>query len=90
LTFTVILCTIVFRMTHRIYGPLVSIERFVEQIARGEYQKRVTIRRGDELKRLADKLNVMAEELQKRHGPHFTRRAGDADPQSSPPEQLQP
>ncbi len=58
----------VFRMTHRYYGPLVSIERFVDEIASGQYSKRVKIRKGDELQRLTDKLNVMATALEQRHG----------------------
>jgi len=62
------LFTIVFRLTHRYYGPLVSIERFVGEVSRGEYDKRVTIRNRDELQRLAAKLNAMAETLEKKHG----------------------
>jgi len=57
---------IVFRLTHRYYGPLVSIERFVEQITQGDYSKRVLIRKKDELHRLVDKLNLMADTLEKR------------------------
>ncbi|MEZ4742266.1 MAG: hypothetical protein R3B45_07450 [Bdellovibrionota bacterium] len=45
-----------------------SIERFVDSIINGEYNKRVTIRNTDELQRLAGKLNNMAENLEKRHG----------------------
>lgn len=59
---------IIFKMTHKYYGPLVSIERFVAQITEGEYRKRVKIRKGDELGRLVEKLNNMAEKLEDRHG----------------------
>lgn len=59
---------IVFWLTHRYYGPLVSIERFVESIGAGQYNKRVFIRKKDELQRLTAKLNAMAEILEKRHG----------------------
>ena len=59
---------IVFRLTHRYYGPLVSIERFVDHVTKGEYSERVTIRNKDELQRLAGKLNVMAAKLEARHG----------------------
>jgi nitrate/nitrite-specific signal transduction histidine kinase len=58
---------VVFRMTHKIYGPLVSIERFVGEIAEGNYDRRVVIRKGDELGRLVDSLNQMADSLDKRH-----------------------
>lgn len=59
---------IIFKITHKYYGPLVSIERFVQQIADGDYRKRVKIRKGDELTRLVLKLNDMASKLEERHG----------------------
>lgn len=58
----------IFRLTHRYYGPLVSIERFVEQVAAGDYQKRCKIREKDELHGLVMKLNAMAEKIEQRHG----------------------
>lgn len=58
---------VVFRLTHRYYGPLVSIERFVDEVAEGQYNRRVKIRKGDELQRLTDKLNNMAVALEGRH-----------------------
>jgi len=82
LSFISLLFTIVFKMTHKIYGPLVSIERFVDQIAEGQYDRRVIIRRGDELGRLADRLNAMAEHLQKKHG-FPDRRKGEGSGSSS-------
>ena len=74
-SFVVVMLAVVFRMTHRIYGPLVSVERFVNQMANGQYGKRIVIRSGDELQRLVNKLNSMAEELEKRHGQHATTDA---------------
>jgi signal transduction histidine kinase len=59
----------VFKLTHRYYGPLVSIERFVDEMTAGQYARRVKIRKGDELQRLVDKLNDMASTLERRHGP---------------------
>lgn len=58
----------VFKLTHRYYGPLVSIERFIDEIAKGKYRNRVKIRQSDELQRLANRLNEMATSLEKRHG----------------------
>lgn len=66
--YVVLMLIIVFRLTHRYYGPLVAIERFVDQVTKGEYDSRVTIRNKDELQRLAAKLNVLAEKLSARHG----------------------
>lgn len=67
-SYLVILFMVVFKTTHKVYGPLVGIERFVDQIARGEYGNRVVIRRRDELQRLADRLNKMAETLEAKYG----------------------
>lgn len=79
LTFIAIMFAVVFRMTHRIYGPLVSVERFVHDMAQGNYKRRINIRSGDELQRLAAKLNAMAEALEKRHGVSATIAAAAAD-----------
>ncbi len=58
---------IVFRMTHKIYGPLISVERFIEQLKNGQYRRRVNIRKGDHLTRLVEKLNTLAEYLEKKY-----------------------
>lgn len=51
-------------LTHRIYGPLVSISNFLDLLIKGDYSKRVTIRKKDELKELVSKLNKLAESLE--------------------------
>jgi HAMP domain-containing protein len=66
--FIVTLFAVVFRLTHRYYGPLVSIERFVDQFAAGDYKKRCKIREKDEMHTLVAKLNHMAEQIERRHG----------------------
>ena len=58
--------SLVFKLTHRYYGPLVSIERFVDEMTEGDYSKRVKIRSKDELQRLTEKLNLMAESIERR------------------------
>ncbi len=58
---------IVFKLTHRYYGPLVSIQRFLDKLINGEYDSRVSIRAKDELQDLVAKLNQLAETLQNRH-----------------------
>jgi len=68
IAYVVLLFVIVFKATHRIYGPLVGVERFVGQLTSGDYQRRIVIRRGDELQRLADQLNRLAEHLENTHG----------------------
>ncbi len=67
IAFVVGMFILMFKLTHRYYGPLVSIERFVEQMTQGKYNKRVNIRKGDELQRLANLLNNMATTLEKGH-----------------------
>ena len=67
--FLVVMFSIAFYLTHRYYGPLVSIERFIDDLKEGQYKSRVTIRSKDELQDLAHKLNDLAEVLEKRHPP---------------------
>ncbi len=78
-SFIAVLFWVVFKMTHKMYGPLVSIERFVDNISQGHYEQRVVIRRGDDLQRLASRLNHMAETLQAKHGMKDRRRGEKAD-----------
>ncbi len=66
--FIVSLFTMVFKLTHRYYGPLVSIERFVDQFAAGDYKRRCKIRTKDEMHTLVAKLNHLAEQIERRHG----------------------
>lgn len=68
LCFLVAMLTVVIRVTHRYYGPLVAIHRFVQAMTQGDYSRRVMLRRQDELHELADHLNCMAEALERRHG----------------------
>jgi len=68
LIYIVSLFFVVFRMTHRVYGPLVAIERFIGKISDGQYDERLKIRNKDELQRLTNCLNIMTEELEKHHG----------------------
>lgn len=58
----------VFSVTHKYYGPIVAINRFVKAISEGDYSQRVVLRKQDELQDLAAKLNHMAESIEKRHG----------------------
>lgn len=91
LGFIVVMLSVIFRMTHKYYGPLVSIERFADAIADGKYFDRVAIRKGDELLTLVEKLNGMAKELERKHGSLVNKdgetvRRRKADTGSSPDE----
>ena len=49
------------RYTHRIYGPLVSIHRFLDDIINNQPAKPLLLRESDQLKDLASKLNQIAQ-----------------------------
>jgi len=51
------------RYTHEIYGPLVSIHRYLDEILGGRAPSPINLRESDQLKDLAGKLNLMAERL---------------------------
>lgn len=68
IVFLISIFFIVFRLTHRYYGPLVSIERFVEDMTEGNYRSRVSIRSKDELQDLVTKLNNLADVLESKYG----------------------
>jgi methyl-accepting chemotaxis protein len=58
----VIFCgSIVF--SHRIAGPLPKIYQALQQIGQGQFDVNLTLRKGDELKELADAINQMAAAL---------------------------
>jgi len=73
----------VFRLTHRYYGPLVSIRRFVSQMNAGDYSARCSIRKKDELLSLVSELNAMAESIEKRHEETKISETNDATEKAS-------
>jgi hypothetical protein len=52
------------RYTHAIYGPLVSINRFLDELLAGKSPQSITLRESDQLQDLAAKLNRVAERLE--------------------------
>lgn len=55
------------RQSHKIVGPMVRLKRTIDAIGQGDYSQRITLRKGDALIDLAEKINGMAENLEKRH-----------------------
>jgi hypothetical protein len=49
------------RYTYQIYGPLVSIHRFLDELTEGRIPTPLQLRESDQLKELAEKLNRIAE-----------------------------
>lgn len=50
-------------LSHRIAGPLYRLEKSVEEISKGNLSFRITLRRKDEVKELADSINGMIDTL---------------------------
>lgn len=71
---------VVVRRTHRMYGPMVSIMRFVSELSRGNYAVRIHVRGKDDFQGLVGRLNDLAETLHKRHGASV---AQNGDPSES-------
>ena len=51
------------RYTHEIYGPLVSIHRYLDEVLAGSVPQKIQLRESDQLQDLANKLNSVAERL---------------------------
>jgi hypothetical protein len=51
------------KYTHRIYGPLVSVYRYLDEIAAGKDPAPLQLRDRDQLSELADKLNAAVKKL---------------------------
>ena len=68
IAYLVILFWTVFKLTHRYYGPIVSLERLINELKDGRYHSRVKIRAQDELQGLANNLNELAQALENKHG----------------------
>ncbi len=55
-------------LTHRFLGPMVPIFRQIDEMKEGKFSMRVKLRDKDEMKELSDKLNELADELEKKYG----------------------
>ena len=59
--FVILTLLISVKYTHAIYGPLVSIHRFLDDVLGGRPLKPLVLRESDQLQDLAKKLNLLAE-----------------------------
>lgn len=50
-------------LSHRVAGPLVRIKRSLERIAEGDYEFPLKLRKDDELKDVAERINKLAQKL---------------------------
>mgnify|MGYP001245131158 CR=1 FL=1 len=51
------------RYTHQIYGPLLSIKRFLDEIINGEKPTHIRLRKNDQLQTLVKRLNLIADKF---------------------------
>ena len=66
--FTAVMMFVVVRRTHKMYGPMVSIMRFLGELHKGNYAVRIHIREKDDFQNLVGALNSLADSLHARHG----------------------
>ncbi|MCX5677787.1 MAG: methyl-accepting chemotaxis protein [Candidatus Omnitrophica bacterium] len=50
-------------LSHKIAGPIYRIEKFLGDMATGNFAARIVLRKGDELMSVADKINVLNDSL---------------------------
>jgi signal transduction histidine kinase len=55
-------------LSHRLYGPLVSIKRHIAHLREGDYSARLQLRSSDDMSEMRDSLNDLAAALESRHG----------------------
>ncbi len=52
-------------LSHKIAGPVYRIEKTIGKMAQGDFSDRITLRKGDEMKSLADSINKLADSLER-------------------------
>ena len=57
------------QMSHRLYGPLVPIQRHISEMKSGNFSTRIQLRKNDELLELQEALNDLAEHFGKKAAP---------------------
>lgn len=50
-------------LSHKIAGPIYRIEKFLGDMAEGNFSSRITLRKGDEFTSVADKINLLNDSL---------------------------
>src|SRR6185295_17648365 len=55
------------KISNRIYGPLIPLQRHIHNLIEGHYSSRAILRRHDEFVELRDSLNELAAVLEARH-----------------------
>lgn len=55
------------QMSHRLYGPLIPIQRHIGELKKGNFSSRILLRKGDELMELQDSLNGLAADFESKY-----------------------
>jgi signal transduction histidine kinase len=51
------------RLSHRIVGPMIQIQRILERAIKGKYESRINLRTNDYLHEIAEDINLLLEKL---------------------------
>jgi methyl-accepting chemotaxis protein len=55
-------------LSHRLAGPIYRLEKDLQDIAKGKFSLRIKFRKKDELKSIADGINKILDEIERRLG----------------------
>jgi sensor histidine kinase YesM len=53
------------RLSHRIVGPMIQIQRVLEKAIKNDFQPRIQLRANDHLYEIGDQLNLLLEKLER-------------------------
>jgi methyl-accepting chemotaxis protein len=67
LAFLLSMYLVVVERTKRIFGPTENMKTFLSELESGNFKARITLRKNDDFQKIAAKLNIMAETLEKRN-----------------------
>lgn len=62
------------QLTHRIYGPLIPLQRHIDELRNGNFSSRVHLRKNDEMLELQEGLNSLATALESKYGSSGNKR----------------
>lgn len=65
------------QLSHRLFGPLIPIQRHIEHLKAGDFSSRIHLRKHDEFLELQDSLNDLAAEFERRYGGSVKKRDRD-------------
>lgn len=51
-------------LSHRLAGPMERLEKDIKKISEGDYAKRIHVRKNDDIKPLADALNILLDKIE--------------------------